>query len=272
MSGLALQPETYSYVADFLKERSGLALTTDKMYLLETRLHTVATEHHFLSVRSMLEALHHGKLSRQAQDAVVEAMTTNESLFLRDGKPFDALITHMIPALAELGIRDIKLWCAACSTGQEPFSIAIRLAEATGITANISIDASDIAPKVIDRASAGAFSHFEVQRGLPIAYLLKYFTQIDTNRWQIKPVIQRQVRFFVQNLLAPFAGASYHIVFCRYVLIYFDEATRNDILMRLADIIPSGGYLVLGSSESIRGDALSQFQWQEGMPGIYRRT
>jgi len=271
MSALALQPTTYNFVADFLKARSGLALTTDKVYLLETRLHTVATEHQFLSVRAMLEALHAGKLPQQAQDAIVEAMTTNESLFMRDTKPFDALVNQMIPEQLALGHDDIKIWCAACSTGQEPFSIAMRIAEAASLKASVSIDATDIASKVIERARTGTFTHFEVQRGLPISYLLKYFVQVDANRWQLKPAITGQVRFCTQNLLAPFPNTPYHIVFCRYVLIYFDEATRNDVLVRMAELIPNGGYLVLGSSESIRGDATGLFEWVEGLPGVYRR-
>lgn len=271
---LSLQPETFAYIAQFLKERSGLALTTDKLYLLETRLQPLATQHDFISVRALLEAFQRGKLPRTLQDAIVEAMTTNESLFLRDGKPFDALVTTMLPALAQSGVRDVRIWCAACSTGQEPFSVAMRVAEAKAqlLDVNITIDASDIAPKVIARAKEGNFTHFEVQRGLPIGYLLKYFTQVDKNRWQVKPAIHSAVRFFVQNLLAPMpASTQYHIVFCRYVLIYFDDATRASIIARLADHIPSGGYLVLGSSEAIRGDLLKAFEPLESVPGAYRR-
>lgn len=271
---LSLQPDTFAKVAAFLKERSGLSLTTDKLYLLETRLQPIATQHDFISVRALLENLCAGKLAQALLNDIVEAMTTNESLFLRDVKPFDALVGTMLPSLRTAGVKDLRIWCAACSTGQEPYSIAMKLADAKAKLhdINVTIDASDIAPKVVERAKEGTFTHFEVQRGLPISYLLTYFTQLDKNRWQLKPAIHKAVRFFVQNLLAPMqASTQYHIVFCRYVLIYFDDATRASIIARMADHIPSGGYLVLGSSEVIRGDALKAFEPLESVPGAYRR-
>lgn len=271
---LALESDTFAKVAAFLKERSGLSLTTDKLYLLETRLQPIATQHDFISVRALLETLSGGKLAHSIQNDIVEAMTTNESLFLRDGKPFDALVTTMLPALATQGVNNLRIWCAACSTGQEPYSIAIKLADAKAKFANMTmtIDASDIATKVVDRAREGIFTHFEVQRGLPIGYLLKYFTQLDKNCWQVKPAIHKAVRFFVQNLLAPIpTSTQYHVVFCRYVLIYFDDATRASIIARMSDHIPSGGYLVLGSSEVLRGDQLGAFEPLESVPGAYRR-
>lgn len=271
---LALNPDIFTKVATFLKERSGLSLTTDKLYLLETRLQPIANQHDFISVRALLETLASDKLAHNIQNDIVESMTTNESLFLRDVKPFDALVTTMLPALAAQGMNDIRIWCAACSTGQEPYSIAIKLDEANAKLANmaISIDASDIAAKVVERAREGIFTHFEVQRGLPIGYLLKYFTQLDKNCWQVKPAIHKAVRFFVQNLLSPLpASTQYHIIFCRYVLIYFDETTRASIIQRMADHIPSGGYLVLGSSEVLRGDMLNAFEPLDNVPGAYRR-
>ena len=269
MSALVLPPEIFASVAAWLNRQSGMLLSADKTYLLETRLQPVAAEHGYASTLALLEAVHSSSLRSTTAAAIIEAMTTNESLFFRDGKPFDALITTMLPALQARGAHEISIWSAACSSGQEAYSIAMRLSEhpATTKGTRIALEASDLSASMVARARSGVYSQLEVQRGLPITHLLKFFTQIEPQRWQIKPELITMIRFFEHNLLSAPPAAPYHIIFCRYVLIYFDEATRAAILQKISASLAPGGYLVLGSSEAIRDAASFDLSAMENCSG-----
>ena len=188
---------------------------------------------------------------------VVEAMTTNESFFFRDKIPFEHFRDTIMPALlaARAAQRRIRIWCAAASTGQEPYSLAMALKEMAGGIAGwrIEIVGTDLSNEVLEKAQAGIYSQFEVQRGLPIQLLVKYFSQIG-DTWQIAPDIRAMVQYRPLNLLADFSHLGmFDLVFCRNVLIYFDQATKTAVLDRIARITDRGGYLVLGAAETVVG-------------------
>lgn len=252
---LVLSNDEFDFIAGFLKQRSGLALTKDKAYLIETRLTPLAKANGMADVKELI-----GKLrlnpSAPVVYQVIEAMTTNESMFFRDTKPFDHLTKIILPALKAQGRNSIRIWSAACSTGQEAYSIAMTLKEEAvkypGLKAEIY--ATDLAEKVLERGRAGLYSQFEIQRGLPITLLMKYFTQRPNNNWEINDALKSMVKFTSGNLLTPFnAMGRFDIIFCRNVLIYFDEKTKADVLDRMAGILNSPGYLFLGGSETTHG-------------------
>lgn len=252
---LALSTDEFDFIAGFLKQRSGLALTKDKGYLIETRLTPLAKANGMADVRELINKL---RLNPNAPVVyqVIEAMTTNESMFFRDTKPFDHLTKVILPALKAAGRNHIRIWSAACSTGQEAYSIAMTLKEEAakypGLTAEIV--GTDLAEKVLERARAGIYSQFEIQRGLPITLLMKYFAQRPNNNWEINDPLKAMVKFSAGNLLTPFtAMGRFDIIFCRNVLIYFDEKTKADVMDRMAGILNPPGYLFLGGSETTHG-------------------
>jgi chemotaxis protein methyltransferase CheR len=249
-------PHEYDYLCKLLRQRSGLVLTPEKQYLVETRLLPLAR-------RSGLDSLSELIWSLKGVDAeswiteVVEAMTTNETQFFRDKFPFACFRDVMLPALmtARAAQRRLRIWCAGSATGQEPYSLAMCLEEIGGALANWRIDilATDLSADVLETARNGVYSQFEVQRGLPIGLLLKYFTKVDAY-WQIAPRLRSRVEFQRVNLVDDFSAlGSFDIVFCRNVLIYFDERSKIDILDRVARVVAGDGYLVLGSIEGVAG-------------------
>jgi chemotaxis protein methyltransferase CheR len=171
------------------------------------------------------------------------------------------------------GKQSIRIWSAACSSGQEPYTLAMLLREHDSLLAgwNIEIVATDLSTEILDRAKAGLYSQFEVQRGLPINLLVKYFKQIG-DRWQIDDGIRSMVKFKPFNLLGSFASlGNFDIVFCRNVLIYFDPATKTAVLEKIADLMPADGYLYLGGAETVLGTT-NRFQVITGQRGIYSQT
>ncbi|MCF3932500.1 protein-glutamate O-methyltransferase CheR [Acuticoccus sp. M5D2P5] len=251
-----LLEEDFSYLRRLLKERSGLALTTDKAYLITTRLKPILEQFGLKDIGTLVARMKTPG-SREIVEQVVEAMTTNESLFFRDTKPFEALTAMMLPKLiAARGGRPIRIWCAAASTGQEPYSIAILLEENGGRLRNhpIEILASDLSQAALTRARMGEYTAFEVGRGVPQHYLDRYFQKTARNHFVILPKIRSRINFQCRNLLEPFDRVGpVDIVFCRNVLIYFDRVTKADVLNRIASIVPSDGYLVLGGAETTLG-------------------
>jgi chemotaxis protein methyltransferase CheR len=199
-------------------------------------------------------------------------MTTNESFFFRDKTPFEHFRQIIMPALLEARrqSRAIRIWCAAAASGQEPYSIAMCLREMTSAVAGwrIEILATDLADAVLDRARQGLYSQFEVQRGLPIKLLVRYFTQVGES-WQIAPEIRAMVNFRCFNLLSDFASlGTFDVVLCRNVLIYFDQETKSDVLRRMAEAMSSDAYLVLGAAETAVGLS-DRFRMVSDRPGLY---
>jgi chemotaxis protein methyltransferase CheR len=249
-------PLDYDYLRKLLKERSGLVLSADKQYLVESRLLPVARKAGATGLSELVSRLKESHAEALVIE-VVEAMTTNESFFFRDKLPFDLFRETMMPALlaSRAAPRRIRIWCAAASTGQEPYSLAMALKEMAPTVAGwrIEIVATDLSGEVLEKAKAGIYSQFEVQRGLPIQLLIKYFTQIG-DTWQIAPEIRAMVHFRALNLLNDFAHlGTFDIVFCRNVLIYFDQDTKIDVLERICRSTERDGYLVLGAAETVVG-------------------
>jgi chemotaxis protein methyltransferase CheR len=261
--GTSMTPIQFASLARFLKERSGLVLGEDKRYLAEARLGPVARARGIASLGALVDLLARGGDLDLAQ-AVTEAMTTNETYFFRDGAPFERLTEDVLPKL---------IAARACSSGQEAYSIAMLLAERAHLLKDwrVEIVATDLSSDVVNRAKEGLFSQFEVQRGLPIKLLLKHFTQ-EGDRWRIEPALRSQVQFRTLNLLRDFSALGrFDVVFCRNVLIYFDDAAKADVLERLARQIAEDGALMLGAAETTIG-LTTRFQPSPGRGGVHCRT
>ena len=266
--------EDFSLFSRLLRERSGLAIGEEKTYLLESRLMPVARRRGLAGLEALAAALRQ-PAARDLERDVVEAMTTNESFFFRDGQPFQAFRTFILPRLlaARAARRHIRIWSAACSSGQEPYSLAMILADEAAKLAGwrVELVATDLSTEILDRARAGVYSHFEVQRGLPIQYLTKYFKP-DGDRWRIADQIRSAVDFRVFNLLDdPRPLGTFDVVFCRNVLIYFDAPTKARVLDRLARQMPADGCLLLGGAETVLG-VTERFAPVAEQRGVYRVT
>jgi chemotaxis protein methyltransferase CheR len=249
-------PADYDYLRKLLKERSGLVLSADKQYLVESRLLPVAHRAGMANLAELVQKLR-GMKNEPLVIAVAEAMTTNESFFFRDKLPFEHFRETIMPALlaARSAQRRIRIWCAAASTGQEPYSLAMSLKEMGEKIAGrqVEIVATEFSTQVLEKAKSGIFSQFEVQRGLPIQLLIKYFEKIG-DAWHINPDVRAMVQFRPFNLLHDFNHlGSFDLVFCRNVLIYFDQETKARVLDRIARIMEHDGYLVLGAAETVVG-------------------
>jgi chemotaxis protein methyltransferase CheR len=251
-----MTPLDFDFLRKMLRERSGLTLSPDKQYLAESRLLPLARKHKMADLADLmarLKAAPHAPLAA----AVVEAMTTNESFFFRDKIPFEHFRNVILPAMLAARAREkrLRIWCNACSTGQEPYSLAMILDEHASRLAGWSVEilATDISNDVLARAKSGLYSQFEVQRGLPIQLLVKYFTQVG-EQWQIAQSLRDKVTFKPFNLLSEFGAlGQFDVIYCRNVLIYFDQETKIAVLNRLARVTPADGFLVLGAAETVVG-------------------
>jgi chemotaxis protein methyltransferase CheR len=265
-------PLDYDFLRSALKQHCGLALAADKHYFLESRLLPLARQAGLAGVGDLVLALKSGS-DAALMEAVVEAMTTNESFFFRDKTPFEHFRRTIMPSLLAARrrqSRSIRIWCAAAASGQEPYSIALSLKEMEKAIAGwrIEIVATDLSGAVLNRARRGLYSQFEVQRGLPITLLVKYFTQVG-EQWQIAPEIRAMVKYRRFNLLSDFAPLGlFDVILCRNVLIYFDQNTKSDVLHRLAGTMMSDGYLILGATETALGLS-DRFKMINDKPGLY---
>jgi chemotaxis protein methyltransferase CheR len=268
-----VKPQDFQYLQRALKERSGIVLSSDKAYLVESRLTPVARKRGLAGVDELLAVMRKGDSALQVE--IVDAMTTNESLFFRDIKPFEGLRDTVLPAIvaakkATGGRPRIRIWCAACSSGQEPYSIAMLIREQAAVLAGVQFDilATDISTEMVARAVDGTYSQFEVQRGLPIRMLIKYFNQIG-DRWRLDESIRKMVEFRQFNLLDGYRSlGAFDIVFCRNVLIYFDQPTKTAVLDRIGEVLAKQGVLFLGGAESVLGIS-SAFKPYPGLRGAY---
>jgi chemotaxis protein methyltransferase CheR len=264
-------PLDYEYLRKLLKERSGLDLSADKQYLVESRLVPLARKAGLAGISELVQKMKTGAEALTTE--VVEAMTTNETFFFRDKIPFDHLREAVLPALvqARAARRSLRIWCAASSTGQEPYSIAMCLKEASHLFAGwrTEIVATDLSQDVLEKARAGIYSQFEVQRGLPIQMLVKHFTQ-NGELWQLDSEIRGMVQHRQLNLLQDFSHlGTFDIVFCRNVLIYFDQPTKTNIFERIARMLEPDGVLALGAAESVVG-ITNAFKPYPDRRGLYR--
>lgn len=251
-----MRPDDFDFICTMLRERSGLILNQDKGYLLESRLTPVAQRNGLAGLDALIEKLRGGG-DEALNVEVTEAMTTNESFFFRDEHVFTGFRDSILPKIMEARAskRQIRIWCAAASSGQEPYTIAMIMKEAGAKLDgwNCEIIGTDLSKDILDRANDGLYSQFEVQRGLPVQLLVKYFEKEDQS-WRISPEIKSMVRYREFNLLEDMSMlGAFDIVFCRNVLIYFDQGTKGEILGRIASLMPADGTLILGGAETVVG-------------------
>ncbi len=270
----ALSPVAFDTLASLLKTKSGLIIGPDKLYLLETRLAIIVKREKLHDLNGLAERLRRSGGDALARD-VVEAMTTNESFFFRDDKPFQHFRSHALPRLiaARPPGSTLRIWSAASSSGQEAYSLAMIIAEAAAQMAGrkVEIVGTDIARSQLARARDGLYSQFEVQRGLPVQMLMRYFKKDDSN-WRISEAIRSMVQFREFNLLSDLRPlGKFDIVFCRNVLIYFDQPTKSRVLDAAAGIMAADSLLYLGGAETVLG-ITSRFAPMPGERGVYGLT
>ncbi len=251
-----MNAEEFNFISLLLKKRSGLAIDTDKTYLLESRLLPIARQCGVQDLSEFVQLLK-TKPAENVIAEVVDAMTTNESMFFRDKKPFDQLRQIILPRIKKIHRSGkIRIWCAACSNGQEPYSVAMALLEEAENMAGFTYEilATDISLRVLAKAKEGLYSQFEVQRGLPVQMLLKYFQQKPGALWQVNAILQDMVTFRQQNLLDDLTKlGKFDIILCRNVLIYFDDPMKRAILGRISQLLHPESVLMLGSAETVIG-------------------
>ena len=263
----------FEYLRGYLKQRSGLALTAEKRYLVGEPAQTRSAAASDLRISATSSAPSNSPATGRSSAPWSRPMTTNETFFFRDRTPFDLFKDVILPdALARNAARrKLRIWCAASSTGQEPYSLAMLLQESAQKLAGwqVEIVATDLSSEVIEKAKLGLYSHFEVQRGLPVQWLIKYFTQVG-EQWHIAPALRTMVDYRQLNLLNGFEMlGQFDVIYCRNVLIYFDAPTKSDILARLAARLAPGGAILLGAAETVIGltDRLSPNPKHRGLYG-----
>lgn len=269
-----MTPEDFSLLSNLLKLRSGLDLSEDKVYLLESRLTPIARRRGLDSLEQLVEEIRIRKPEPLIIE-VTEAMTTNESFFFRDDKPFTIFREKLLPRLIEsrAAKKSLRIWCAAASSGQEPYSLCMILREFEKQLAGWKIEllGTDISTNILDRAREGLYSQFEVQRGLPVQLLVKYFKQ-EGEHWRIDESIRNMVTYRELNLLEDFKSlGQFDAIYCRNVLIYFDRATKANVLDRMEQMLPDDGVVVLGAAETVVG-ITDKFQSVPDLRGIYIPT
>lgn len=266
-----MKPEDFELLSNILKERSGLVLSEDKIYLLESRLTPIARKRGLETLEDLISQVRMHRKEDMLNE-ITEAMTTNESFFFRDNTPFDLFKETVLPELlvSRAHSKRIRIWCAAASTGQEPYSLGIILKEMQDKLQgwNFEIIGTDISQQVLDKAKAGIYSQFEVQRGMPIKLLVKYFMQAG-EMWQICEEIRKMVSYRPFNLLNSLASmGTFDVIFCRNVLIYFDQETKSQVLEKMRNQIAGDGTLFLGSAETVLG-LTDKFKPVSGKRGLY---
>jgi len=245
---MSIAPETFAFVADLVGRRSAIRLEPGKEYLVESRLGPIARERQ-LGLDEYVRRLRAGAPEDELA-VVVEAMTTNETSWFRDVAPFAALSSHILPLLRAAGATDrVRVWSAACSTGQEPYSILMALADAP---LPVEVVATDLNEQVLARAREGQYSQLEVNRGLPAAVLVRHFERVGAH-WRVRADLRNRVQFRRHNLMDAPPPGPFDLVFLRNVLIYFDLPTKRAVLDRVARALRPGGFVVLGAAETTLG-------------------
>jgi chemotaxis protein methyltransferase CheR len=266
-----MSPQDFELYRELLRRRSGLVITPDKIYLLQSRLLPIVREHGLPDLNALTHAIRAGQ--EKLILAAIEAMTTNETSFFRDGKPFDVFRRAILPELQQgrANRKLLRILCAAASTGQEPYSLAMILKEEQARLRDWQCDivGIDICNAVLEKARVGVYTQFEVQRGMPTPLLIRYFEKIGEN-WGLKDDIKRLVTFHQHNLLQDLSRfGEFDVIFCRNVLIYFDQETKTRTIQNLSRRLSADGYLFLGGAETLMGLNVP-FTASEQHRGVYR--
>lgn len=269
-----MKPEDCELIAQLCAARAGLSVDPDKTYLIESRLGPVARREGFGSIEDLIADLKTHREDRLAW-SVVEAMAAGETAFFRDRAPFELFRTEVLPALARL--RDgepIRVWSAACGSGQEIYSLAMIVEEERGALepgARVELFASDLSERALEKAQSGLYTQFEIQRGLPIRQLVRHFEKTD-EMWALSPRIRQMVRWRRINLVSDLSAAGrFDVIFCRYVLNSLTLKARPRLLENLARALSPEGFLFLGEGEAPQG-LIDAFQPVPGRPGLYARN
>ena len=270
----ALSATAFTFLAELLRNRSGLVIGEDKIYLLETRLAPILKREKLRDLNELVDRLR-GRGNEAVVRDVVEAMTTNESFFFRDDKPFQHFRSQALGRLiaARPAGAPLRIWSAAASSGQEAYSLAMILLESRAILGDrrVEILGTDLARDQLARAREGLYTQFEVQRGLPVQMLMRYFRREDTG-WRISDTLRAMVQWKEWNLLGDLrALGRFDIVFCRNVLIYFDQATKTQALEAIAGQMSADGMLYLGGAETVLG-LTTRFAPLPAERGVYGLT
>ncbi len=267
-----ISEENFLYLKGFLNKKSGYHLTENKKYLLEARLKPVLETYKMNDFEQIVSSIRMNPTGPITID-VIEAMTINETFFFRDDSPFQVFKETVLPFLRELPEdRAVKIWSAACSTGQEPYSVAMILEQEIK-KIKYEISASDINQVVVNKGKEGIYTNLEVNRGLPKEYRDKYFTQLSENKWKINDKLCQKINYFKHNLCDSVNSLKgpYDVVFLRNVLIYFDQDLKNEILQKISKIMRPNGFLFLGTSENIYNKELG-FIREPSLTGVYRKS
>lgn len=274
-AGLMVSKESVDFMIALLHKESGLVLDSSKTYLIEARLEPIVCEAGLSSIDALCLYLKQQPRSPLLQK-VVDAMATNETSFFRDRVPFDIVGNVLLPDLlkANQKRRRIRIWSAACATGQEPYSLAMLLCNIEPMLAgwDAGILATDLVERVLERARNGVYSQYEIQRGLPAQYMTRFFDQIESE-WKVRPELKRWIQFKRLNLLTDFSSfGPFDIIFCRNLLIYFDSALKKKVLEGMAASLTPNGALFLGGGETPLGitDRLIRMEVDRGV--YYRRN
>ena len=259
---IKIKPEEIKILSNYIYNVSGISIDASKAYLLETRFGKLLEEE---GCKSYSDFYHKAKsdLKKVLEQKIINAITTNETLFFRDNGPFELLKFKVLPDLIDArsgnggrpGGANLKIWSSACSTGQEVYSVAIIIKELLGnnTKTNVNLMGTDLSNAAITQASTGTYNKFEIERGLPREKLQRYFTPAGGN-WKVKDEIRAMATFKRMNLMQPFVGlGKFDIIFCRNVAIYFTLPDRKKLFNKIADSLQPDGYLIIGSTESLTG-------------------
>lgn len=273
-SSNAISPAGYERFRKYLEKESGISLSDNKQYLVASRLGKILERENFVKIESLVDALERGGRTSKLREEVINAMTTNETLWFRDTHPFAILKDVILPQFDK---RPLRIWSAASSTGQEPYSISMVLDEFKQSKPNVlktgeRIVATDICTNILMHAKQGQYDSLAIARGLSPEKQNRYFDKLSDTTWKVKPAIASRVEFRHLNLLEPFTSlGKFDVIFCRNVLIYFTAETKLDILTRMHAALNPGGYLFLGGSEALSGLS-SLFEIVQCRPGIVYRA
>lgn len=258
----------YSQFRKILESKSGILLGENKQYLVVSRLSNFIKENDLSSLSELLAKIERPSGSSLLQQ-VVDQMTTNETLWFRDLYPFEYMKREIIPSLKKKS--SARIWCAACSSGQEPYSLAMLLHESMS-NKSIEIIASDLSTRVLEKAKRGIYQAIELKRGMPDDKLKRYFTPLEDSSWQVKQDLKNCVKYHPANLLnLPYTLGKFDVIFCRNVLIYFSQENKTKVLNAMIKSLKPGGFLFLGASESLTRDCdpLEMVRCNPGL--VYRK-
>lgn len=270
-----MKSEVFELLSGLLKRRSGLVLSKDKAYLLETRLTPLGRKYGFPDLEELADHIR-SEMPEEILAQITEAMTTNETSFFRDRRPFEQFSKVVLPGMMKARAGRVRIWNAGCSSGQEPYSLCLSIRESGEAMSGWTFDitGTDISSEMLNKARAGLYTQFEVQRGLPVRTMIRHFRKVE-EKWQIDSSLRSMVTFRQHNLLdtAEELG-QFDIVFCRNVLVYFDQATKARVLNGIAEQLTDDGILFLGAAETVLGvsDRFVPVPGQRGMYHLAGRT